>query len=246
MHTFVIPAYNEEANIPRLYRDLAARPELWVGGRIILVDDGSADATAAVAEAEAGVLPVEVLRMGHNQGPGRAFDAGFRRSLELTERDDVIITLESDTTSDLDAIARMLDAIDAGADVALASVHAGGDMVNVGRRRRFLSHAASYAIRRSAGLDARTVSSFFRVYRAGTVAYAYERYGDQFIREPGFACKAEILMKLSRLGAIVAEVPVDLDASRRVGASKLRVLPTAAGYGRLMVRNVATRLKAPA
>jgi dolichol-phosphate mannosyltransferase len=246
MHTFVIPAFNEAENIPRLFADLAARPELWAGGRLLLVDDGSADSTADVAEACAGVLPVEVIRMGHNQGPGRAFDAGFRRALELSGPEDVVITLESDTTSDLDAIARMLDAIDAGADVVLASVHAGGDMLNVGRRRRFLSHAAAFAIRQSAGLDARTVSSFFRVYRAGLLEAAYEKYGDEFVRERGFACKAEILMKLVRLGARVHEVPVDLDASRRLGASKLRVLPTAAGYGRLMVRQVAMRLKAPA
>jgi hypothetical protein len=45
-----------------------------------------------------------------------------------------------------------------------------------------------------------------------------------------------------RLGARVVEVPVALDAGRRVGESKLRVLPTVAGYLRLMSRQLAVRL----
>jgi hypothetical protein len=98
----------------------------------------------------------------------------------------------------------------------------------------------------TAGVDARTVSSFFRVYRASVLRSAYERHGDTFIRESGFACKAEILGKLSRMHAAVEEVPVDLDASRRIGESKLKVLPTMAGYTRLMARQVATRMRASA
>ena len=54
--------------------------------------------------------------------------------------------------------------------------------------------------------------------------------------ESGFACKAEILAKLTTLGAVVSEVPVDLDGSRRIGASKMQIGPTLAGYGRLVRR----------
>jgi len=246
MNLFVVPAFNEEANVPGLLRDLERRPELWLGGRLILVDDGSSDATAAVAEAWTGNLPVDVLRQVPNQGPGRAFDRGFRHALALAADGDRIVTLEADTTSDLDALAAMLAEATAGADVVLASVHAGGEMINVGRTRRVLSRGAARFVRAGAGLDAHTVSSFFRVYRAEVLRRAYAVHGERLIREPGFACKAEILMKLSSLGALVVEVPVALDASRRIGESKLRVLPTAAGYGRLMARQVATRLKATA
>ena len=51
MNVFVVPAFNEESNLPRLLADLEARPELWAGGRVIVVDDGSTDATAEVAAA---------------------------------------------------------------------------------------------------------------------------------------------------------------------------------------------------
>lgn len=244
MAVFVIPAFNEEANVPRLLADLEARPDLWTGGRVVLVDDGSTDATVAVARAHAGPLPVEVIPLGRNRGPGRAFDRGFRRALAVVGPDALVVTLESDTTSDLGALEAMLAAARAGADVVLASHHDGGELMNVARHRRLLSRAASSAIRRSGGLDARTVSSFFRVYRASVLAAGYERHGDGFIREAGFACKAEILVKLSRLDATVAEVPVVLDWSRRAGASKMKVLPTMGGYARLMARQVAVRARA--
>jgi len=244
MNVFVVPAYNEEGNLPRLISDLESRPDLWSGGRVLIVDDGSHDDTAAVAERYDGPLPLEVIRMGVNQGPGRAFDRGFRRALECVPDDGMIVTLEADTTSDLDALAGMLSRAHQGADVVLASHHAGGQLVNVGAHRRFLSRAASYAVQRTAGMRASTVSSFFRVYRASVLRDAYERHGDDLIREGGFACKAEILIKLDRMGARVAEVPVALDWSRREGASKLRVLPTVGGYARLMMRNVAARERA--
>lgn len=244
---FVIPAFNEEANIPGLLADLESRPELWIDGRVLLVDDGSSDRTAEVAEAYTGPVPVEVLRQPTNMGPGRAFDRGFRRALELGGDDSLVVTLEADTTSDLDVLETMLERARNGADVVLASVHhEGGQLVNVGRHRRFLSQAAAYAIRASAGLDARTVSSFFRVYRSEALRAAYERHGDEFIRERGFACKAEILMKLTGMQSSVDEVPVDLDASRRFGESKLRLLPTVGGYTRLMLRHAADRRRSAA
>lgn len=247
MQVFVIPAFNEEENLPRLLHDLEERPMLWSGGHVILVDDGSSDGTVAVARAYDGPVPLILVRQIRNQGAGRAFDRGFRFALELCDDDDMIVTLESDTTSDLDALEAMLAEARSGADVVLASVHAvGGEMVGAGKFRESLSRAASTAVRVTAGIDASTVSSFFRVYRAGMLRSAYERHGDAFIREGGFACKAEILGKLSRMDASIAEVPVDLDASRRIGESKLKVLPTMAGYTRLMARQVATRMRASA
>jgi dolichol-phosphate mannosyltransferase len=239
MAVFVIPAYNEEANVQRLLADLESRPDLWSdGGWVILADDGSSDRTVEVARAHDGDLPVEVLVAERNGGPGKAFDRGFRRALAFAPRDEMI-----DTTSDLDAVEAMLAAAHGGADVVLASHHGSGELANVSAHRRFLSRAASSVIRRGGGLDASTVSSFFRVYRADVLHRGYEAYGDMFIRERGFACKAEILMKLSRLGITIAEVPVTLDWSKREGESKMKVLPTMGGYARLMARQTFARAR---
>jgi dolichol-phosphate mannosyltransferase len=243
---FVIPALDEEANLPRVLSELEARVELWSpNGLVLIVDDGSTDSTADIADDWAGPLPARALRLGVNQGPGAAFRNGFREALAIATPDALIVTLEADSTSDLDALELMLEIAADRADVVLASVHGGGEMLNTSWTRRLLSAGASHATRRALGLDARTVSSFFRVYRASALRQAFDVHGDSLILETGFACKAEILMKLDRLGARVVEVPVSLDSARRIGASKMPIFRTAAAYGRLYKRSRARAGVAP-
>ena len=52
-----------------------------------------------------------------------------------------------------------------------------------------------------------TLSSLYRVYRAGTLRKAADTYGYLLVREPGFAANVELLLKLYNAGATVAEVP---------------------------------------
>jgi dolichol-phosphate mannosyltransferase len=230
---FVIPAYNEEENLPTLLEDLEQTLGLLgSGSRILIVDDGSDDATAAIARAYSGPLPVDLVQLEQNSGPGAAFRAGFAAALALAHADALIVTLEADTTSDLGALAGMIERARGGADVVLAD----WQMVNVSAHRRLLSAGAGFVVRHGLGLQSNTVSSFFRVYRASTLRRAHAYFGDLLIREAGFACKAELLGKLSSLGASVEEVPVALDWSRRAGESKMPVLRTMFGYWRMLVR----------
>jgi dolichol-phosphate mannosyltransferase len=230
---FVIPVYNEEDNLPRLIADFEERPWLFRGGgRLIIVDDGSTDGTADLVGAYAGRIPIELVRLGRNQGPGAAFRAGFGAALDGCSDESLVVTLEGDTTSDLDALPLMLQRAAAGAELVLADWR----MLNVGAVRRALSYAAGFVVRRALGLQAKTVSSFFRVYHASALRRGFERYGDDFVRETGFACKTEILVKLSALGVRVEEVPVPLDWSRRLGKSKMPVLKTMLAYWRMLLR----------
>jgi dolichol-phosphate mannosyltransferase len=244
----IVPAFNEEENLPRLLSDLETRPELFaVGSRLIIVDDGSVDRTPTLVQAYDGPLSIELIRLERNQGPGAAFRAGFASALASSGDDALIVTLEADTTCDLDVLPEMLSRAAAGTELVLASVHGGGRMLNVSPFRRLLSRGAGLVVRSALRLDARTVSSFFRVYRASILRAGFERFGeDGLINEPGFACKAEILAKLASLGARIEEVPVNLDASRRVGASKMRVGSTLAGYWRLVTRERVEKESAPA
>jgi dolichol-phosphate mannosyltransferase len=233
---FVIPAFNEQENLPNLFSDLLATSALLgAGSRIFIVDDGSADETPAIVKAYDGPLPVELVRLEVNQGPGAAFREGFRTALECAKPDALVVTLEADTTSDLDALPAMLQRVDDGADLVLASWR----MIDVSRRRRILSAGAGYVVRRALKLDATTVSSFYRVYRGSTLRAASELYGDRLIQEPGFACKAELLAKLAGMGVRVDEITVDLDWRRRNGKSKMPVARTMLAYWRMLFRQLA-------
>jgi dolichol-phosphate mannosyltransferase len=230
---FVVPVHNEEENLPRLLADFESRPELFAGGgRLIVADDGSTDSTPELLAAYDGPLPLQAVRLEPNQGPGAAFRDGFAAALDGAPDDAFVVTMEGDTTSDLDALPTMLERAQDGVDLVLAD----WQMVNVGRVRKLLSLAAGVVVRRGLGLRAKTVSSFFRVYRVPALRMGFERYGDGFIEETGFACKAESLVKLVALGVRVEDVPVPLDWSRRVGKSQMPVFKTMFDYWRMLLR----------
>ncbi len=113
----------------------------------------------------------------------------------------------------------MLEKYDQGNDIVLASVYApGGRIIGVAPWRFVASRSVSNAFRYAGGLrEVHTLSSLYRVYRAGTLRRAAETYGYLLVREPGFAANVELLLKLYNAGAKVAEVPTVNDWSRRLG-----------------------------
>jgi dolichol-phosphate mannosyltransferase len=239
---FVIPAYNEAENVPRLLADLLPRAS-ELEARVIVVDDGSTDATAELVREYASGPEVRLIRHPVNAGLGAAVNTGLRAALAEGGDDDAIVTLEADTTSDLDDLPKMLELFDRGYDLVLASVYApGGRILGVSGHRVAISKAVSNVFRLACGLrELHTLSSLYRVYRAGTLRRAASTHGDHLVREPGFAVNIELLLKLHRAGARIGEVPTVNDWSTRMGESKMRVVPTARAYLRVMAGHFAGR-----
>jgi dolichol-phosphate mannosyltransferase len=141
----------------------------------------------------------------------------------------------------------MLAKFNQGADVVLASVYApGGRIVGVEPWRLAASKAVSNTFRYAGGLkEIHTLSSLYRIYRAGTLRRAAETYGWLLVREPGFAANVELLLKLYNAGATVSEVPTINDWSRRLGVSKMNTRRTVVAYGRLMAAHIVGRIQPP-
>lgn len=221
----VLPAYEEAENLPAL---LTALRETLAGLRqpaqVLLVDDGSRDATAAVAQGFAPALPITIVRHDRNLGLGRTLADGLARVLADAADGDAIVTMDADDTHPPAVIPSLLAALEAGADVAVASRYvAGARLQGVPLRRRLLSRAAARLVRLVApDPGARDVTCGFRAYRAAALRRATARYG-RLVEADGFACMLDLLLKLRAVGARIAEVPIDLRYDRKRGASKLRV-----------------------
>ena len=246
MIRFVIPAYNEAENMPKLLADLAPRAA-ELGARVIIVDDGSTDGTADVIAEHKGDMHLAVVRHKQNRGLGTAINSGIRAALGEASDNDAIVTMEADNTSDLDDLPAMLAHFDEGKDIVLASVYApGGQIIGVKGWRLTASKAVSGTFRRLGGLEEiHTLSSLFRIYRAGTLRRAAETYGYLLVREPGFAANVELLLKLYNGGATVAEVPTINDWRKRKGQSKMNLKPTVLAYGRLAAAHLVGRIQPP-
>jgi glycosyltransferase involved in cell wall biosynthesis len=106
----VLPAYNEAESLPRLWSELG--PVLDALGRtaeVIIVDDGSTDATPAIARDLHKTDPrVRLLRLAANCGLSAALDAGFTRA-----RGRIVITMDTDLQNDPRDVPRMLAHLDA-------------------------------------------------------------------------------------------------------------------------------------
>lgn len=246
MIRFVIPAYNEAENIPRLLNDLAPVARN-LGARVIFVDDGSTDGTADVIREHARDLHFAIVSHTVNRGLGTAINTGIRAALGESSDDDAIVTLEADTTSDLSDLPAMMEEFEKGADIVLASVYApGGEIIGVAGWRLAASKSVSNTFRYLGGLrQIHTLSSLYRVYRAGTLRRAADTYGYLLVREPGFAANVELLLKLYNAGATVTEVPTINDWRTRKGVSKMQLKPTVIAYGRLMAAHLVGRIQPP-
>jgi dolichol-phosphate mannosyltransferase len=214
---------------------------------VIIVDDGSTDGTAEVAQRHRDDLHLAVVTHKRNRGLGTALNSGIRAALGESSDDDAIVTMEADNTSDLDDLPRMLELFEQGNDVVLASVYApGGAILGIAPWRLWASRAVSGTFRLLGGLrEINTLSSLYRVYRAGTLRRAAETYGYLLVREPGFAANVELLLKLYNAGAKVAEVPTVNDWRRRKGHSKMNLKPTMLAYGRLAAAQIVGRIQPP-
>ena len=113
--SIVIPVYNEEDSIEPLHRELdAALAGVEGGVEIVLVDDGSRDASLARMRAIAAKdARVRIVELDGNQGQTAAFAAGFAAAQGV-----ITVTLDADLQNDPADIPRLLERMDeTGADV---------------------------------------------------------------------------------------------------------------------------------
>ncbi len=239
MIVVVLPAYNEAEALPPLLRRLHSVSVGHFGSAlsVIVVDDGSSDGTAQAAQAAEG-LEVRVVSHPVNRGLNEAIRSGLLAAMEQVGDDDIVVTMDADDTHAPGLISRMTMLIEEGNDVVVASRYApGGRVLGVPLSRRILSRGASLLFR--ALYPVRGVRDYtcgYRAYRAGLLRAAFARWGDQFISEPGFSCMVDILLKLSRLGAVVTEAPLVLRYGRKPGKSKMNVRRTMAQTLSLLAR----------
>jgi len=235
---FLIPVFNEEANLESLYKTLTQS----LPGRekfFLFVDDCSVDNSVSMLKDLFRAIPqFEVLTKTVNAGPGHSFNMGFEWILSHSENSahDLVITMEADNTSDIKILSDMIAISGMGYDLVLASVYAqGGGFGSTSLFRKLISFFANILLRFAFGIKVLTLSSFYRVYHL-TLLSEIKKKHSTIIEEPGFISMVEILIKAIRLDAKIIEVPVRLFAERRKGKSKMKIANTFLSYVKLLMK----------
>ncbi len=214
----ILPTYNEAANVkaivPAAGEVLArAAPE---GFRVLVVDDGSPDGTGLLAEELAAEHEwVKVLHRTNKEGIGPAYLAGFRHALDHGAG--YVMEMDSDFSHDPADLARLLEAVHAGADLALGSRYVpGGGVSDWGMLRRFISEGGSTYARLVLGLRIRDLTGGFKCFRREVL----EAINFDTVRSQGYAFQVELTYRAVQAGFRVVEVPI-VFRDRQHGQSKM-------------------------
>jgi dolichyl-phosphate beta-glucosyltransferase len=210
--TVILPCYNEAERLPGTLQALLAHLSAVLGEvEVLVVDDGSTDATVSVAEAVAAVdRRVRVLSYCSNRGKGFAVRTGM-----LAAQGELVVFTDADASyspSDVDRIVAALDQV----PVAIGS-RAGGLSGPIARRAA--SRVFNLAIRGALGLPFGDTQSGLKGFRRPAAQQIFSQ-----ARVDGFAFDVEVLWLAGQLGLEVAEVGVQ--AMERQG-SKVQMVADA-------------------
>jgi dolichyl-phosphate beta-glucosyltransferase len=203
--SIVIPAYNEEKRLPRalvrISQYFAEQRNASGAVEILVVDDGSTDATAAVAQDWSHRIPgLRVLSNGRNRGKGYSVRHGM-----LEARGRIALFTDADLSSPIEELPKLLVAISAGNEAAIGSRAIDRSLIE--------THQSPY--RELAGI---IFNGFVRLFtrlpfhdtQCGFKAFVVEssRVVFQQQRIERFGFDPEVLFLAKRHGLRAAEVPV--------------------------------------
>lgn len=197
----VIPTYEEAGNIAVILPLVrAAAPD----AEVVVIDDGSPDGTADLAEKLGVELGnITVVRRTGPRGFGAAVRAGFHWALE---RDyDVVVGMDADLSHDPAALPSLLRAVDDGADLVVGSRYVpGGAIPRWPAHRRALSRFGNRYATTMLRLPLSDATSGYRAYRASALRTVdFDR-----VRANGYGFLIEMAYRVTRNGGRLTEVPI--------------------------------------
>ncbi len=214
MRVFVsVPTYREAENIEELLTRLRATvPD----AHILVIDDGSPDGTAELAEKLAVELgDIEVLHRPGKSGLGAAYRAGH--AIGLARGYDVMVQIDADLSHQPEALPSLLDAVRDGADLAIGSRYVeGGAIPQWPVYRLALSRWGCRYAAWALGVDVADSTAGYRAYRAS----ALRKMEFETTRANGYTFQIEMTYRLARAGGRIKEVPITF-TDRERGTSKM-------------------------
>jgi dolichyl-phosphate beta-glucosyltransferase len=193
--TIVIPAYNERERIERAVESALAWLEVNdPGGEVIVVDDGSADSTSALAT----TAGARVSSFGRNRGKGAAVRQGM-----LAATGDPILFCDADLSTPLEAWPSLRERHDAGADVVIGIRTKDTISVKQPWYRVAIGKLGLGVVWLLLGLRVRDTQCGFKSFRGAAAKQIFERCVIN-----GFGFDIELLVVARTLGLRVDQVEV--------------------------------------
>lgn len=217
----IIPTYNEKENIGLMIEKLIAigkKYPLWQT-RILIIDDSSPDGTAKIVKNYQSKYPHIYLLSKKKVGLGSALTVGFEFAVKKLHAD-IVIPNDADFQWDPQDFPRLVQKIEEGYDVAVASRHVEGGKVIEWSMFRRANHEISNTLLAWFIAGVTQVRDHAGNFKAIRVKGVLDRIPLSRMRNVGFSFQLRILYELSKTGATFIEIPVAFHERKR-GQSKI-------------------------
>ena len=197
----VVPTFNESENIPiALRRIRRAVP----AATVLVVDDGSPDGTADIAEQCGKELgDIEVMRRFEKSGLGSAYRDGFHWG--LAHGFDACVEMDADLSHEPESLPTLVAPLHEGFELIIGSRYiSGGSIPSWKRSRRMLSRGGNWYASAMLGLGVTDSTSGFRVYAASLL----NRIDLDEVRAEGYGFQIEMTYRSVLEKADIVEVPI--------------------------------------
>ena len=189
----IIPTYNNEKTLEGVIREVQS-----LTGNIIVINDGSTDATAEILR---GIPEVETVTSHVNHGKGRALQQGFELAIDKGYR--YAITIDSDGQHRPVDIPRFVELIDKEPGSLIVGARNMDDPAIPGSSR-FGHRFSIFWFRIETGLRVADVQSGFRLYPLGKISETGKFYTGKYEFE------VEVLVRLAWRGVKILSVPIEV------------------------------------
>ncbi len=209
----VLPTYNEAENVREVLTRLrAAAPDTDV----LVVDDGSPDGTADLAEELGRELGgVQVERRACKSGLGSAYRHGFR--IGMSRGYEALVEMDADLSHDPGVVPTLLAGVADGAALVIGSRYVpGGTIPDWSLHRRLLSRWGNRYSGLVLGFGVRDATSGFRAYSADALG----KLDLDQVRADGYGFQIEMAYRVHRIGGRIDETPISF-TDRVRGESKM-------------------------
>ncbi len=210
----IIPTYNEKENIEDIIRKVVSLKPVF---NILIVDDNSPDGTAKIVKKLQTEFPLQLFMLERKEknGLGTAYIDGFKWCIQKGY--DFIFEMDADFSHNPDDLARLFNACEQGADLAVGSRYKTGvNVVNWPMSRVMLSYFASAYVRMITGMDIRDTTAGFVCYKRALL----EHINLEKIKFRGYAFQIEMKFTAWKHGFKIEEVPI-IFTDRTKGESKI-------------------------
>jgi len=222
--SIVIPTYNEAQNLPILLNDLFSKlNSLNQNSEVIVVNDGSTDDTASICRTFSAKYPqLRIIDRPSQRGMGYSLKEGTAAT-----NGEFIIWLMADLVDDLSNIPLMIEKLEQGADLVLASrAMKGGSYGRLLPWKRWLSKTYSTIFNFFMGVPIHDSTNAHRAFRN-------QAYNKLNLQEDGFAISPEMVIDAQRKNLAIVEIPVK-GGDRIYGITNFRIFRHGIRYFKLL------------